>query len=180
MFDLKDFLDNLKENPQKKDTYEKYNNLIHPLDNISNIKELKIYSYLKKFETRELLNYLKKPEFWDEDFDYDILLKLVFGSFSSESDFIFDIKEEKMRLFIVVKANEKKVKKYLNELWGFQIARMFEIYIEEQMNLFILAAEDEKEKKIVEKEQKQRLENFNKILNRFKEFLEYLKLKKEN
>jgi L-rhamnose mutarotase len=37
----------------------------------------------------------------------------------------------------------------VSELRGFQILRLYEIYIEEQMNLQILIAEDEKEKEAI-------------------------------
>ncbi len=37
----------------------------------------------------------------------------------------------------------------MSELRGFQILRLYEIYVEEQMNLQILIAEDEKEKEAI-------------------------------
>jgi hypothetical protein len=39
--------------------------------------------------------------------------------------------------------------KKVSELRGFQILRLYEIYVEEQMNLQILIAEDEKEKEAI-------------------------------
>jgi len=179
LFDIQDFFYSLKENQEKKEIYEKYNKLVENIDYIKSYKDLVIYKeYLKKFNTEKLVKKLKLSEYIVEDnFDWDFLLKLVFGSFSSDSDFIFDIKEENIKLFIKVESSNKKLKKYLDELWGFQIDRMYEIYMEEQMNLFILAKEDEEEKNIVDKQQKERFEYFKEIEKRFDVFLEYIDLK---
>jgi len=50
---------------------------------------------------------------------------------------------------ISVQSGDQVVVKKISELWGFQILRLYEIYIEEQMNLQILMAEDEKEKEAI-------------------------------
>jgi len=145
MFDFKVFIENLRENPEKKDTVEKYEKLVEPIP--EKFEETKVYKdYLSKFDTSGID--LVLPEFIDEDFDWDLLLKLIVGSFSST--YVFEKTDDgKFELVINVSAGDKHVAKKLSELWGFQIARMYEIYIEEQMNLEILAHEDEKEAEIV-------------------------------
>jgi len=146
MFNFKEFIENLKENDEKKDIVEKYEKNVENLS--ENFEDTIIYKdYLSKFNTDNLD--LLLPEYIDEDFDFDLLVKLVIGSFSSSYVLEKDQDTWKMELLINVSAWDKHVAKKLSELWGFQIARMYEIYIEEQMNLEILAHEDEKEKDIV-------------------------------
>ncbi len=146
MFDFKEFIENLKENDEKKDIVEKYEKYVEPLP--EKFEDTIIYKdYLSKFNTDNLD--LLLPEYIDEDFDFDLLTKLVIGSFSSSYVLEPDEETGKIELLINVSAWDKHVAKKLSELWWFQIARMYEIYIEEQMNLEILAHEDEKEKDIV-------------------------------
>jgi len=168
MFDFEGFIESLRENEEKKEIVEKYEKLVEPLP--SKFEDTIIYKdYLSKFDTSKID--LLLPEYIDDDFDWDLLLKLVIGSFSST--YVLDVDEEtgKDVLVINVSAGDKHVAKKLSELWGFQIARMYEIYIEEQMNLEILAHEDEKEKDIV---LSQRAAN----LNKWKLVLENLEAKK--
>lgn len=146
MFNFKEFIENLKELDEKKDIVEKYEKLVEPLT--EDFKDTIIFKdYLSKFDVDWID--LLLPEYIDEDFDFELLLRLVISSFSSS--YVLEKNEEtwKIELIINVSAWEKHVAKKLSELWGFQIARMYEIYIEEQMNLEILAHEDEKEKDIV-------------------------------
>jgi len=146
MFDFKVFIENLRENNEKKDIVEKYEKLVEIV--WDNFKNTIIYKdYLSKFNTDNLDLIL--PEYIDNDFDWDLLLRLVIWSFSSSYVLEKDEESWKIELVINVSAWDKHVAKKLSELWWFQIARMYEIYIEEQMNLEILAHEDEKEKDIV-------------------------------
>jgi len=106
MFNFKEFIENLKENDEKKDIVEKY---VESLP--EKFEDTIIYKdYLTKFNTSNLD--LLLPEYIDEDFDFELLVRLVIWSFSSS--------------YVLEKD-----------------------YIEEQMNLEILAHEDEKEKDIV-------------------------------
>jgi len=146
MFNFKEFIENLKENDEKKDIVEKYEKNVENLP--EKFEDTIIYKdYLTKFSTSNLD--LLLPEYIDEDFDFELLVRLVIWSFSSSYVLEKDSETWKIELLINVSAWDKHVAKKLSELWGFQIARMYEIYIEEQMNLEILAHEDEKEKDIV-------------------------------
>ena len=66
-----------------------------------------------------------------------------------------------------------EVRKTLNELWSFQIHRLYEIYIEEQMNLFSLIKMEEKEADAIQHQQMIRYDNFlslkKKIFNKINE-----------
>ena len=156
MFDFKYFIDSLRENPEKKDIVEKYEKMVENLPD--SFEDTIIYKeYLSKFDVDWVE--LKLPEFIDDDFNWDLLLRLVIGSFSSTYVLEYDADLQKYELVINVSSGDKHVAKKLSELWGFQIARMYEIYVEEQMNLEILAHEDDKEKEIVDA---QRLSNLDK------------------
>ena len=75
MFDFKVFIENLRENPEKKDTVEKYEKLIEPLPD--KFEDTKIYKeYLSKFDTQGVD--LVLPEFIDEDFDLASIYKKLY------------------------------------------------------------------------------------------------------
>ncbi len=173
MFDFKEFIENLKENPQKKDIVERYESKVEALPD--RFEDTIIYkNYLSKFEIPDID--LVLPEFIDEEFDWDLLLRLILGSFSST--YVFEPTEDgKFELVINVSAGDKHVAKKLSELWWFQIVRMYEIYIEEQLNLEILIAEDEKEKEIIEAQRESNLNRWKLTVDKL--FLEKDKEKEE-
>ncbi len=172
MFDFKEFIDNLRDNDEKKDIVEKYEKLVEPLPEA--FEDTIIYKdYLSKFNVGDLD--LLYPEYIDEEFNWDLLIRLVISSFSS--GYALDNNEDswKLELVINVSAGDKHIAKKLHELWGFQIARMYEIYIEEQMNLEILAHEDEKEKDIVLTQRTSNLDKWQLVLDN----IQVKKLKKD-
>jgi len=68
-------------------------------------------------------------------------------------------------LYIAVKSGDQSVVKKVSELRSFQIQRLYEIYIEEQINLHILKQEDENEKNAIEQERMMRLKRRQAILD---------------
>ena len=172
MFNFEAFIESLRENDEKKEIVEKYEKFVETLP--TKFEDTIIYKdYLSKFDISKID--LLLPEYIDNDFDWNLLLKLVIGSFSSTYAFDIDEDTKKDVLVINVSAWEKHVAKNLPELWGFQIARMYEIYIEEQMNLEILAHEDEKEKDIVLSQRAANLDKWKLVL----ENLDAKKLKEQ-
>jgi len=158
LFNFQDFISNLKDNPEKKEVVSKYEKLVEKIP--ETIEEcIWFKDYVKKFQTVKT----KYPEDLKEDFDWDLLLQLIAASFSSE--WILDKDEKDIRLIITVHSWDKSVVKKLDELWGFQILRLFEIYVEEQMNLQILLMEDEKEKDIIETQRWWNLERWKLVLD---------------
>ena len=89
------------------------------------------------------------PEEIKADFDREVLIQLVAASFSSDGVFDNQNGKDEADFVISVQSGDQVVVKKVSELRGFQILRLFEIYIEEQMNLQILIAEDEKEKEAI-------------------------------
>lgn len=165
MFDFKDFVDNLRNNESKKDVIEKYEKYFEPL--WDSFKDTLIYkNYLSKFDLQYLD--LLLPEYIDEDFDRELLVRLVISSFSSDYSLDFDKETNKMIFVINVSSWEKSIIKSIHELWAFQISRMFEIYIEEQLNLEILSYEEEKEKDVILTQRNNKLEKWNLVVENIK------------
>ena len=174
-FDFKSFIENLRDNPEKKEIVEKYEKLVEPLEN-KEIEETIFYKeYLSKFEIPfKGKIWFQVPEYLDEDFDWNLLIKLIAASFSSKMSIVL-LYPELPKICIDVESGDKKATKCLNELWGFQIARMFEIYLEETINLEIFKNEDEKEKEIVLSQRKENIKMWQKEVERIKLYFEYLK-----
>ena len=139
LFDFPAFIEELREKEDKKEIVEKYEKYFWKIQ--WDIKDQIWYTdYLSKFPSQSFLT----PEDLEDDFDWDILEKLVVGSFSSD----YELKEEKDKwweLYIAVKSWDQSIVKTVSELWSFQILRLYEIYIEEQMNLQILMEEEDED-----------------------------------
>lgn len=77
----------------------------------------------------------KEAEVTEEE--YDFLKILIMASFSSSYKYIFDERYKMTRMQITVTSNNQRVVKFLDDLYIYQINRLFEIYIKEQMELQI-------------------------------------------
>ena len=169
MFDFQEFIEKLQSDDEKREIVEKYKNIVkQDLSECNRFEKTKTYTdYLRNFDENkidQIEKHLLKPEYIEDDFDYALLLRLTAASFSSSWSFEMKYNEDenpKISLLIDVNAGEKYVTKRLDDLWGFQIARMYEIYIVEQLNLTILYYEDESEKKIVTAQREKNINYFN-------------------
>ena len=170
IFDYNNFIKELRKLDEKKDIIENFSKYYGVQNNVS-IYETPFYKdYLSKFE---LPFKLVVPEDSEDDFDWDLLAKLVFGSFNSEYELYFEedkhmLSEDSRRvcLHISVKRQDEYVVKELSELWAFQILRLYEIYIEEQMQLFSLMKEDEETEESIKNQQRFLLRKFNDKINK--------------
>lgn len=177
LFDFHSFIEELKENQEKKEVISKFEKYFWPIT--WDIYEQNWYlNYISKFQVKQYL----VPEELQPDFDWDLLIRLVAWSFSS--DWLLDYKfvewwewekdlDSLPEFIISVQSWDQVVVKKISELWWFQILRLYEIYIEEQLNLQILTAEDEKEKEAIESQRVSRLNRWTLVL----ENLEKEKLK---
>ena len=169
LFDFPAFIDELREKEDKKEIVEKYEKLFWKIQ--WDIKDQIWYTdYLSQFPSQSYLT----PEDLDDDFDWDILQKLVIESFSSDYELKKDDKDAWWELYIAVKSWDQSIVKTVSELWSFQILRLYEIYIEEQMNLQILMKENDEEweKEALVSERQVRLKKWNAVIdtmNRWKE-----------
>lgn len=152
LFDFQAFIEELREKPEKKQIVEKYESLFGEIK--GDIKDqIRYTEYLSKFET---LPY-ETPEELKNDFDRDLLEQLVVGSFSSDYELKKEENKQQRELYIAVKSGDQSVVKTVSELWSFQILRLYEIYIEEQMNLHSLKAEDENERNTIDTEREMKI-----------------------
>ncbi len=169
LFEYNEFIKELRSRDEKKEIVEDYSRYYGPQDHVS-ISETPFYKdYLSKFE---LPFKLVVPEDLEDDFDWDLLAKLVFGSFSSDYELYFEENKQttseegrRVRLHISAEKQGEYVVKELSELWSFQILRLYEIYIEEQMKLFSLLKEDEEEGESVYDKQSLLLHQFRHKIN---------------
>lgn len=152
LFDFQAYLMEMREKAEKKETVEKYEKLFGPIS--GDIKEqTRYHEYISHFSP---MSYLV-PEELTEDFDWDLLSQLVAWSFSSDGTFDTNTESGKADFVIAVQSGEQHVVKKVSELRGFQILRLYEIYVEEQMNLHILIHEDENEKEAILAQREARL-----------------------
>ncbi len=162
LFDFQAFIEELKENPEKKQIVEKYEKLIWPIN--GTIKDQEWYTeYLSKFDP---VSY-KIPTELVDDFDWDLLQQLVLWSFSSDYELKNWEEESERELYIAVKSGDQSVVKTVSELWSFQILRLYEIYVEEQMNLHTLRKEEEEDKIAIDWERDARHKRWKAVLDTF-------------
>lgn len=164
LFDFPAFIEELREKEDKKEIVEKYEKFFWKIQ--WDVKNQVWYTdYLSQFNSQSYLT----PEDLEDDFDWDMLQKLVVGSFSSDYELKQDGKDWGWELYIAVKSWDQSIVKTVSELWSFQILRLYEIYIEEQMNLQILMNEEneewESEKEALLSERQVRLKKWNAVLD---------------
>ena len=160
LFDFPAFIEELREKEDKKEIVEKYEKYFWKIQ--WDIKDQVWYTdYLSKFWFQKYLT----PEDLEDDFDWDILQKLVIWSFSSDYELKEQNKDEWWELYIAVKSWDQSIVKTVSELWSFQIIRLYEIYIEEQMNLQILMNEEAEERDALLSEREVRLKKWNAVLD---------------
>ena len=146
LFDFQAYLMEMRDKAEKKETVEKYEKLFWPI--VWDIKDQTWYQeYISLFQPAKYLI----PEELADDFDWDLLSQLIAWSFSSDwnLDTVIEEWQTDPDFVIAVQSGDQHVVKKISELRGFQILRLYEIYIEEQMNLQIIIAEDENEKEAI-------------------------------
>ena len=164
LFNFQAFIDEMREKDDKKEIVEKYEKHFGPVT--GEIQDQERYTgYLINFKHHPF----RVPEELQEEFDWKLLLQLVAGSFSSECMFEKDKEtqegENPRELTISVKSGDQSVVKKVSELWSFQIMRLYEIYIEEQMNLHILIKEEDKDAEAILWQRHLRLERWKLMLD---------------
>ncbi len=151
----------MREKAEKKETVEKYEKLFGPIS--GDIKDqTRYHEYISLFAPMQYAI----PDELTEDFDWDLLGQLVAGSFSSDWTFDPNTESGKPDFMITVNSGDQHVVKKVSELRGFQILRLYEIYVEEQMNLHILINEDENEKEAILSQREARLSRWKLIAER--------------
>ncbi len=172
LFNFQTFIADLRNNEEKKEVIEKFEKFYGPIT--WDTKDQNWYKeYTSKFKTMDYL----VPDELKGDFDWPLLMELVASSFSSDglvdTNVVDEGEEGKPQILdedvpefvISVQSGEQVVVKKVSELRWFQILRLYEIYIEEQMNLQVLIAEDEKEKEAIIAQRESRMHRWNIVLD---------------
>jgi hypothetical protein len=167
LFSYKEFLEELKnhELEEKRNLYTKWIGI----SNVNSIEEEPFYDYLCKFE---LITYNVPLEF-KVFYDWDLLLRLVVSSFSSTYKIVMPCEDliwkNSPELEINISSKGEIVTAHISELWSYQILKLFEIYVEELINLQILYTEDKREAECIARVRNEKLKAYNikriKILN---------------
>ena len=183
-FDYNEFLEEMKKHPNKpndKKTVLKYEELFGSQEGLS-VRDQPFYKdYLSQFKIPFKVSI---PVDGPEDCDWDLLLRFIFGSLSSR--YALQLEKEwkenpqivpKVQLSITVTSGDQQIRKYLDDLWDFQIRRLFEIYLLEQMDLAILLKDEEDAEEGIEFEREEKIRTYRKkSLMVFKEVKAYLTL----
>lgn len=163
IFDFQAFIRELRDK-LKEGTIEMSDpTLLDSITEDTEFKDLPLYKeYVSKFDIEGDIKDmgiagLILPDDLEEDFDFTLLFQLVASSFSSEYELEIDAETQLVNLIIKVVSGEQRITKELQELWTFQILRLFEIYIQEQLNLEGLRFESEDDKEGVEMEREMKL-----------------------
>lgn len=160
LFNFQAFVDEMREKSEKKEIIEKYEALYGPVQwDITD--QLRYKEYLVQFPFVSFLT----PDELGDDFDWDLLQKLVVGSFSSDYELKWEAEKGGNELYIAVKSGDQSVVKTVSELRSFQMLRLYEIYVEEQMNLQILRKEEEEEQGAIDAERMMRLKKWNAVID---------------
>ena len=167
LFNFKKFVKALRADEEKKDIVEKFEKAYGSLEG-KDYTDMPFYTeYLAHFEiSDEFMDCFKVPDNLANFFDYKLLFQLVAASFSSEYMLMNIDETNQERLRISVVSGNQSVVKDLDELWSFQILRLFEIYFEEQMNLAVLSSQSEEESSAIACERAVRLMAFAKLIVR--------------
>lgn len=160
LFDFLEFVQELRENEEKKEIVEKYEKMFGPIN--GDMKDQNRYKeYVSQFKTIPF----QLPKELEEDFDREMLLQLVCASFSSDYELKKEEWKENQELYIAVQSGDQSVVKTVSELRSFQIIRLYEIYVEEQINLHTLKYEDESEKDAIDQERDMRIHKWKAVLD---------------
>ena len=138
LFNFQNIIEELKE---KHDGEEKFEKFIEGIDEDSIIEDMPFYkNYLSKFDVEQAFDGFNLPavekELLSKD-DLFLLFRLILASFSSSYDILYDKLSNSIDFSVTVTTSAQSITKKISELWSFQIIRLFEIYMNEQIELSI-------------------------------------------
>lgn len=173
LFNFKNYFNDLKSNTSKVDIVDNY---IQQFGEPNCIEDCVFIDYLNQFEiSRKDFSYMVPDELKD-DFDWDLLARLAMASFSSDYEFVHTEKGWDLR--ITVFAADQKIVKNISELWSFQVLRLYEIYIEEQLNLAFLYSTSEVERDSIQSVRDKKIAQFNDTFKEVDRTLDMIELNK--
>lgn len=170
LFDFQGIINNIRE--KTKDKKMQCSDLLDNITEKTEFEDMPIYKeYLSSFNVKDSLAGWKlnfPPELQECEEDFFVLLQLVAGSFSSNYSLEYVEANDTVDLIITVQNDDAHITKRLRDLWSFQIANLFEIYIEEQLNFEGLRGEMDREQSGIDSERKMKLLVFQKKIRQLK------------
>ena len=162
MFNFQNIIADLKE---KHDGEEKFEKFIEGFDENSVIEDMPFYKdYVSKFDVERAFDGFNltavENELLTKD-DMFLLSRLILASFSSSYDILYDKQSNSIDFSVSVTSGEQSITKKISEIWSFQIMRLFDIYVNEQIELSI-EDYDSEELEDLKEQQKIRLMVFEK------------------
>lgn len=138
LFNFEEFISEMREKEDKKEVIEAYEAIYGPIQ--GDIYQQEWYkNYLANFE---YVPY-HTPEEMEEDFDRNLLQKLILWSMSTNYELANDPETNIPDLLITISDENQSITKNLADLWSFQVLRLYEIYVEDHMSAQTMFAEEE-------------------------------------
>ena len=138
LFNFEEFISEMREKEDKKEIIESYEAIYWPIQ--WDIYQQEWYkNYLANFE---YVPY-HTPEEMAEDFDRNLLQKLILGSMSTNYELANNPETNIPDLLITISDENQSITKNLADLWSFQILRLYEIYVEDHMSTKTMFAEEQ-------------------------------------
>lgn len=138
LFNFEEFISEMREKEDKKEIIESYEAIYWPIQ--GDIYQQEWYkNYLANFE---YVPY-HTPEEMAEDFDRNLLQKLILGSMSTNYELANNPETNIPDLLITISDENQSITKNLADLWSFQILRLYEIYVEDHMSTQTMFAEEQ-------------------------------------
>ena len=138
LFNFEEFISEMREKEDKKEIIEAYEAIYWPIQ--WDIYQQEWYkNYLANFE---YIPY-HTPEEMAEDFDRNLLQKLILGSMSTNYELANNPETNIPDLLITISDENQSITKNLADLWSFQILRLYEIYVEDHMSTQTMFAEEQ-------------------------------------
>ena len=138
LFNFEEFISEMREKEDKKGIIESYEAIYWPIQ--GDIYQQEWYkNYLANFE---YVPY-HTPEEMAEDFDRNLLQKLILGSMSTNYELANNPETNIPDLLITISDENQSITKNLADLRSFQILRLYEIYVEDHMSTQTMFAEEQ-------------------------------------
>ena len=138
LFNFEEFISEMREKEDKKEIIESYEAIYWPIQ--WDIYQQEWYkNYLANFE---YVPY-HTPEEMAEDFDRNLLQKLILGSMSTNYELANNPETNIPDLLITISDENQSITKNLADLWSFQILRLYELYVEDHMSTQTMFAEEQ-------------------------------------
>jgi len=151
---------------------ERFEKLMEGVDENTVIEDMPFYrDYLSLFDVEQAFdsfNLAAQEEFQFSRDEFYLLFRLVFASFSSTYNILYDKQSNSIDLSISTESKGRTITKNVADLFFFQIDRLFEIYLNELFEFYI-SEFDAEEQKSFEAEQKVRLMIFEKKVRRIRQ-----------